>query len=129
MKLRIKDNTLRLRVSRSDLDLLIQNGRVNSTIYFSGNAEDKWTYAIEMRSNMDSATLRYRPTEVLVLVPDADAKAWAGSDQVGIYASCQLGQGQRQRLEILVEKDFACLDLSDAQNEDTFPNPAMGVTC
>jgi hypothetical protein len=127
MKLRIRDNTLRLRVSRSDLVLLIQNKRVDSTIYFTGNAEDKWTYAIEMRSDFDSATLRYQPTEVLVLVPDAEAKAWAESDQVGIYASCQLGQGQR--LEILVEKDFACLDLSDAENKDTFPNTAMNVAC
>jgi hypothetical protein len=127
MKLRIKDNTLRLRVSRSDLALLIQNGCVESTIYFTGNAEDKWTYAIEMRSDIDSATIRYRPTEVLVLVPDEDAKTWAGSNGVGIYASCQLDRGQK--LEILVEKDFACLDLSDADNEDTFPNPAMGVVC
>jgi hypothetical protein len=127
MKLRIKDHTLRLRVSRSDLALLIQNGRVDSTIHFTGNPEDAWTYAIEIRSDIDSVTLRYQPTEVLVLVPYVEAKAWAESDQVGIYASRQLSPGQT--LEILVEKDFACLDLSDAENEDTFPNPAMGVTC
>jgi hypothetical protein len=127
MKLRIKDNTLRLRVSRSDLALLIEKGRVDSTVYFTGKAEDKWTYALEMRSEINSATLRYQPTQVTVLVPDAEARAWAEGDQVGIYASCQLGRGQS--LEILLEKDFACLDLSDAENEDTFPNPAMGMAC
>jgi hypothetical protein len=127
MKLRIKDNTLRLRVSRSDLALLIENGRIDSTIYFSGKAEDKWTYALAMRSDIDSTTFRYQPAQVTVLVPDAEAKAWAGSDQVGIYASCQLSQGQS--LDILVEKDFACLDLSDVENEDTFPNPATGMAC
>jgi hypothetical protein len=127
MKLRIKDNSLRLRLSRSDLALLIQNGRVDATIHFTGNAEDKWTYAIETRSDLDSATLKYQPTEALVLVPRAEAKAWAQSDKVGISASSELGQGQR--LEILVEKDFACLDLNQAENEDTFPNPAMGVVC
>jgi hypothetical protein len=127
MKLRIKDNTLRLRVSRSDLALLIQNWRIDSTIYFTGNAEEKWTYAIELCPDCSSTTLRYRPGEVSVVVPDGEAKTWAGSDQVGMYASWELGQGQR--LEILVEKDFACLDLSDADNEDTFPNPAMGVVC
>jgi hypothetical protein len=47
--------------------------------------------------------------------------------EVGIYASCQLDRGQK--LEILVGKDFACLDLSDADDEDIFPNPAMGVVC
>jgi hypothetical protein len=127
MKLRIKDNTLRLRVSRSDLALLIEIGRVESAIYFTGKAEDKWTYAIEVAAGIDSATLRYRPSEVLVLVPDTEARTWAGCDQVGIYASCQLGRDQM--LELLIEKDFACLDLSDAENEDTFPNPAIGMAC
>jgi hypothetical protein len=127
VKLRIRDNTLRLRVSRSDLALLIESGRVDSTIYFTEKPEDKWTYSIEIRSDIDSATLIYQSSQVTVLLPGAEARAWAGSDQVGIYASCQNGQGQR--LEILVEKDFACLDLSDAENEDTFPNPAMGMAC
>jgi hypothetical protein len=123
MKLRIKDNSLRLRVSRSDMILLMETGHIDSTIYFTGNAEDRWTYAIEMHSDVASTAIRYRTNQITVLVSAADAKAWSGSDQVGIYASCQLGG--RQRLEILVEKDFACLDLSDAENEDTFPNPAM----
>jgi hypothetical protein len=127
MKLRIKDNSLRLRVSRSDLARLIQHGRVESTIYFTGIAEDKWTYAIETRSDIDSANLRYQPNQVTVLVPSFEATTWAGSDRVGIYGSCRLGPGQS--LEILVEKDFACLDLSDAENEDTFANPALGAAC
>jgi hypothetical protein len=127
MKLRIKGNALRLRISRSDLALLVETGRVDSSICFTDCPEDKWTYAIETSRDCNSTTLRYRPAEVLVIVPDEEVKTWAGSDQVGIYASYQLGQGQR--LEIIVEKDFACLDLSDAENEDTFPNPAMGVVC
>jgi hypothetical protein len=127
MKLRIKDNTVRLRVSRSDLARLVETGRVDSSIHFTGRAEDKWTYAIEMRSDIDSARLRYQPNQITVLLQDAETTAWAGSDRVGIYGSCRLGCGQS--LEILVEKDYACLDMSDAENEDTFPNPALGTTC
>jgi hypothetical protein len=37
-------------------------------------------------------------------------------------------EGNRS-LDLIVEKDFACLDLSDADNEDTFPNPLVGTTC
>jgi hypothetical protein len=32
-------------------------------------------------------------------------------------------------LNVIVEKDFACLDLSDAENEDTFQNPELGAAC
>lgn len=32
-------------------------------------------------------------------------------------------------LELILEKDFACLDRSDADNHDTFPNPFIGASC
>lgn len=32
-------------------------------------------------------------------------------------------------LELILEKDFACLDRSDADNHDTFPNPLIGASC
>ena len=32
-------------------------------------------------------------------------------------------------LAIAVEKDFACIDRSDADNTDTFPNPHEGAVC
>ena len=32
-------------------------------------------------------------------------------------------------LALLIEKDFACLDGSEADNEDTFPNPNDGTSC
>jgi hypothetical protein len=32
-------------------------------------------------------------------------------------------------LTVAIEKDFACLDLSDAENHDTFPNPQIEAAC
>jgi hypothetical protein len=32
-------------------------------------------------------------------------------------------------LKIAVEKDWACLDDSDEDNADTFPNPNQGANC
>ena len=37
--------------------------------------------------------------------------------------------GSNEGPDIIVEKDFACLDLSDADNHDTFPNPQLGAVC
>jgi hypothetical protein len=50
-----------------------------------------------------------------------------GSDDVGVYADVALG-GDRA-LSVAIEKDFACLDRSDAENEDTFPNPNLAAAC
>lgn len=127
MKLRIKDNTLRLRVSRSDVTRLLAAGRIDATIHFASAPDSKLTYGLEHRANAALSTLEYKPTEVVIVIPSTQAHAWANSDQVGIYGVYSLGQGEQ--LELIVEKDFACLDLSDADNEDTYPNPGLGVEC
>ncbi len=47
MKLRINGHSLRLRVSRSEVEYLLQNGRIEDTIYFGVDQEARLTYALE----------------------------------------------------------------------------------
>jgi hypothetical protein len=126
MKLRIKGNTLRLRVSRSEVARLIECGRIEETIQFAPQPEARLTYALEHSGAQQEVLVRYRAQEVAVLVPSETARLWAQSEQVGIYCNLRIGEGV---LEIAVEKDFACLDGTDAENEDTFPNPQQGAVC
>jgi hypothetical protein len=65
----------------------------------------------------------YRSGEVVIALPKSTASEWAESDQVGIYAAVE------GTLNLIVEKDFACLDLSDADNADTLPNSNTGTVC
>jgi len=55
------------------------------------------------------------------------AHRWASSEEVGMEASQPVGENPP--LQILIEKDFACLSGDDAQNVDTFPNPLPGTPC
>jgi hypothetical protein len=127
MKLRIKGNSIRLRVTQSELTKLIATGRIEETIYFTSSAESGLTYALEHAVDAPRTYLRYQPLEVAIILPQNLAQSWAESNQTGIYDSVDLGpQGT---LELIVEKDFACLDLSDADNEDTFPNPNADAAC
>jgi hypothetical protein len=104
---------------------LIDTGRVEETIYFGSSEGSKLTYVLEQEPNLTGATLRYQPPKVVVVLPKDEATAWAKSDLVGIYATVDLGPVGS--LDLIVEKDFACLDLSDAGNLDTFPNPDAGI--
>jgi hypothetical protein len=72
-------------------------------------------------------TMRHSNGKIAVLLPYELAKRWADTGQVGLYATMNM-EGNRS-LDLIVETDFACLDLSDADNEDTFPNPLVGTTC
>jgi hypothetical protein len=126
MKLRIKGKSLRFRVTQSELAALLDKGRIEETIRFSSEEHCKLTYALEPDSRIASVGLRYQPPEIAIVLPTQDAQFWGQTDQVGIYAAVDIGHGS---LDLIVEKDFACLDLSDADNIDTFPNPNAGSVC
>ncbi len=126
MKLRIKGNSLRLRVSPSEMEQLLQCGRVEETIYFGEDEGARFTYALEHSAHAGAMTVLYRPQEVTVLVSSREARNWAESNDVGLYGATGSGHGP---LELAIEKDFACLDKKGTENADTFPNPKQGVVC
>jgi hypothetical protein len=126
MKLRVNGNSLRLRVSRSELSRLMQTGRIEETIRFAPENHAKLTYALEHSLEQREMTVRYRPQEVTVVIPCEEAQRWFAGDQVGLYCDYRVGDGV---LALVVEKDFACLDGKDADNEDKFPNPNHGAAC
>jgi len=126
MKLRIKGNSLRLRVSPSEMEQLLQSGRVEETIYFGADEDARLTYALEHSTQAEAMTVRYRPREVTVLISSREVRSWAEGNGVGMYGATGSAQGP---LELAIEKDFACLDKAAAENADTFPNPKQGVVC
>jgi hypothetical protein len=127
MKLRIKGNSMRLRVSRSEVARLMAADRLVETIQFAPEAGASFTYALQREPSVKVPTVQYTENKVVVLLPADQADAWAGSDQVGIAEDISLGACGA--LSILIEKDFACLDRSDEDNLDTFANPNNGAQC
>lgn len=117
---------MRLRVSRSETDRLIQAGRIEETIQFAPQDFARLTYALEHSAAITEMSVRCRPQEVAVLLSTADARRWLESDQVGFHREFVV---RGELLTVMVEKDFACLDGSDADNEDAFENPNVGVAC
>ena len=127
MKLRIKGNSLRLRISRSEVDRLLRRERLEETIHFAPHADAKLTYALEQASSVSVPTVRYTGKEVTVLIPAGLADTWCTTDMVGIAEQVDLGTFGS--LELVIEKDFACLDRNEEENRDTFANPHAGTVC
>ena len=125
MKLRIKGNSLRFRVTRSELDTFPKDGRIQETVCLGPHEQSHLSYALEHNDRTESVTVRYDPPALTAALPTSDAEQWAGSDQVGIYAT--LDFGPRGTLDLIIEKDFACLHGSDQENRDAFPNPNFGA--
>ena len=127
MKVRIKGDSLRLRVSRSEVERLLEGDCLEETIHFAPDECARFTYALQQDRLIGEPTVEYTENRATVVIPADRANAWGISDQVGIAADIDLGN--IGSLALLIEKDFACLDRSDEDNHDTFPNPNAGTAC
>lgn len=127
MKLRIKGSSVRLRVLRPEVSRLIETGSIEEKVYFTPSDQSALTYALKLESGLSKVQVRYEGAKITVVLPAKIVRHWADTAEVGIYAAVDLEE--HGKLDILVEKDFACLDLSDADNKDTFPNPQSDPSC
>jgi hypothetical protein len=119
MKLRIHGNSLRLRLSQSEVAQFSKTGFVEDSIQFAPGA--CFAYALESLSWLGTPQALYTNGGLRVLVPRADAADWVRSDHVGISGEQPLESGKH--LSILIEKDFQCLDRDEARDPDAYPNP------
>ena len=127
MKLRIKADSLRLRLSRSEVAKLLAGDCLEETIHFTPAPVAKFTYALQRETSLSRPNVQYSNNKLTILIPAERANDWGVTDQVGIAEDISLGN--LGSLSLLIEKDFACLDRSEEDNEDTFPNPNAGTTC
>ena len=122
MKLRIKDNSIRFRLLRGEVEELANRGRIEAhTLLSPTDEKDRITYAIEHADHNKPINVARLGPEIRVTLPSSDVLEWANGQIVGIYGEQPVFGGQL--LTIMIEKDFACTDRPDAENADTFKNP------
>lgn len=120
MKLRIRGNSIRLRLTRAEVATLTVRGEVAEKIEFGiGNALG---YRLGTSETATECHAVLGEHGIAVFLPSSVASQWANSDQISIEADQALSAGQS--LRILIEKDFACLvDRPGEDDSDAFPNP------
>ena len=121
MKLRIRGNTIRLRLKRGEVDRVASGKSVVEQTRFP---DTTLTYRLEV-SNDGAFSATFADHELVVHVPPAEASRWAETDQVSLFTDLELQGGDT--LSLLVEKDFACLAPGDHRahedDTDTFAHP------
>lgn len=118
MKLRMRGNSIRLRLSQGEVETFARDGKVEESVEFTPGGPN-FTYAIEADGRRDRVAAEYDGGRLCVYVPSQLAVAWTSSEDVG-FASPDGAVGP----QVLVEKDFACLTPRDGEDEsDMFPHP------
>jgi len=112
MKIRIKGNSLRYRLTRTDIDTFTKNGYLEEQTNFGG---DKLIYAIKS-GETDNLSATFKNNNITLLMPAHMVKEWAETERVGF-------ENKTNDFFLLVEKDFKCLDSVDEDQSDNYPNP------
>jgi hypothetical protein len=119
MKLRLEDNTLRLRLSSAEVQTFATSGRIATATHFGPAPEQQLSYALERaapgefarlsaieaeNAGPETPALRYAPGRITVLVPAALADDWTSTNRTGF--SAEIIVSETAKLRILVEKDL-----------------------
>ena|SRR5262245_63507888 len=133
MKLRIRRNSVRVRMDRRDLAELIEQGRIGrgsarviDVLRFGPGSAHTFTYAVMIGAAPPGCPRADYASGLLVLTIDpVAAQLWAEGDRVGFDEEQAVDGGT---VRVILEKDFACLDrpAEDAEEDAwAFPNPSV----
>lgn len=121
MKLRLRGNSLRLRLTRNEVCRLAEVGLVEEAVVFGGSTESILVYRVRSGES-DDAT--HNAGRIEVVVHSAAVTEWANGTSEGIYFETGAG------LRVAVEKDFRCLAPRDGEDDsDAFEHPGGPSAC
>lgn len=118
MKIRIKGNFVRYRLTKTEVETFCETGFYQETTDFGGTV---FTYALKAKKGTDVLEASFDNNTIIIYLPDRERSTWAISDRVGYSNDMPLPNGKQ--LSLLVEKDFVCLDETAEDQSDNYPNP------
>jgi len=120
MKIRIKGNSIRFRLTQSEVKQLSETGSITETTEFGSNT---FHYQVELTTSVKNLEASYSNAKMVIVVPETDGKNWFHNNTVGFEHEMQLPGGKK--LHLLLEKDFTCLENRAEDQSDNYPNPKL----
>jgi hypothetical protein len=100
MKLRFRNNSLRLRLNQREVAALATGASIEERVEFPGGAALVYRLAPE---SVASGSAELNQSTITVRVPVASARAWEASEEIGLYY-------RSGPVEVAIEKDLQCTD-------------------
>ena len=120
MKIRIKGNSIRIRIVKTELDTFGKDGILEERTDF-GNAA--LIYRLQSKQGIQQLEAAMEDNIITLYVPEEMKQEWVNTNVVGYNNNMELGNGKK--LFLLLEKDFKCLDAEVLEDQsDNFDNPS-----
>ncbi len=117
MKVRIKDNSIRFRLTKSDVEKLSTQLYIQSKIEFNSM---NLFYEIKVTDN-NFMNADFENNVITLYMPKVLAQSWFTNDIITHENTVTLLNGRI--LKLLLEKDFVCLDHTTEDQSDNYANP------
>ncbi len=121
MKLRLKGNSIRLRLSQTDIAYLAKEGCIKEQIRFTKDIA--LTYQLKTKEEILAPGISYAENTITVFIPQDFANDGPGNNIIGTSALHTTADGNE--IFLLIEKDFKCLDDTEEDQSDNFANPKL----
>lgn len=118
MKIRIKGNSVRYRLTKTDIDTLETKGIVREETHFPLSV---FSYVLRADKHAEHIEAFFADNTITISMPQAMTDEWVRTEQVGFDARLPLPNGDT--LYLLLEKDFKCLDDTIEDQSDNYDNP------
>ena len=123
MKIRIKGNSIRYRLTEPEVEIFCKTGYFEETTNFGYK---ELTYALKAKEDIDTLAAEFIGDTITLFLEKQKSKEWFKSNQVGFNHIAKRENGTA--LTLLLEKDFVCMDESVEDQSNNYPNPKVNLT-
>ncbi|TLP74496.1 DUF7009 family protein [Maribacter sp. ACAM166] len=120
MKIRIKGDSIRFRLTQTEVKILSENGKIYDSTNF-GNVQ--FSYSVILNANIDNLEASFNNNHIVLKMPKSLGDSWFENDIITFDHTFKTKQGNV--LYLLLEKDFTCLDNTIEDQSDNYPNPKL----
>ncbi len=122
MKIRIKGNSIRFRLTRTEVETFCREGVYTEQTCFDYST---FNYQLSLKKGIMGLQAEFQNNTITLLVPKEVASVWAVSSKVGYENTITTKEGTQ--LHLLLEKDFVCMDQTTEDQSDNYPNPKANL--
>jgi len=115
MKIRCVQNSVRIRIRKSELEQLKLGSVLTESVLFPNN--QKFEYRLSINPENEYGAI-FQNGALHIALENKEGKAWLSTEQVGVEFN--LKNQDNSELHVLIEKDFPCLDRPEEDKSDTF---------
>ncbi|WP_047246422.1 DUF7009 family protein [Maribacter thermophilus] len=118
MKIRIRGNSIRYRLTQTEVKTLSEIGYYEDSTDFG---DRKFIYAVKAIDDVKVLDVDFAGNAITLYMNRDKSITWPKSKKVGFSNVVKTKKGTS--LSLLLEKDFVCMDESVEDQSDNYPNP------